>query len=128
MPSCLQRLGYSIRETSVVADIRTTESSTITELRKLCCSTNVGLVVEPRTIRPTARLTHLHKFRAKTSENAELVTLKRMTSYQLSNTHCAFTGRDGSVGIATRYGLEDTGIESRWRREIFRTVQTGTGA
>jgi len=29
-------------------------------------------------------------------------------------------GRDSSVGIATRYGLEGPGIESRWG-EIFRT-------
>ena len=29
-------------------------------------------------------------------------------------------GRDSSVSIATRYGLEDPGIESRWG-EIFRT-------
>ena len=29
-------------------------------------------------------------------------------------------GRDGSVGIATRYGLEGPGIESRWGVEIFR--------
>ena len=27
---------------------------------------------------------------------------------------------DGSVGIATRQGLDVTGIESRWRGEIFR--------
>jgi hypothetical protein len=25
-------------------------------------------------------------------------------------------GRDGSVGIATRYGLDGPGIESRWGR------------
>jgi len=30
-------------------------------------------------------------------------------------------GRDGSVGIATRYGLEVPGIESQWGGEIFRT-------
>ena len=30
-------------------------------------------------------------------------------------------GRDSSVGIATRYGLEGPGIESRWGGEIFRT-------
>jgi hypothetical protein len=30
-------------------------------------------------------------------------------------------GRDSSVGIATRYGLEGPGIESRCGREIFRT-------
>jgi hypothetical protein len=29
-------------------------------------------------------------------------------------------GRDGSVGIATRYGLDVPGIESRWE-EVFRT-------
>jgi hypothetical protein len=29
--------------------------------------------------------------------------------------------RDSSVGIATRYGLNGPGIESRWRGEIFRT-------
>jgi hypothetical protein len=27
-------------------------------------------------------------------------------------------GRDGSVGIATRYGLDGQGIESRWGRDI----------
>ena len=33
----------------------------------------------------------------------------------------------GSVGIATPYGLDVPGIESRWG-EIFRNVQTGHGA
>ena len=38
-------------------------------------------------------------------------------------------GRDSSVGIATRYGLDGPGIESQWRGEIFRTGQkTGPGA
>ena len=32
-----------------------------------------------------------------------------------------FRGRDSSVGIATRYGLDGLGIESRWGCEIFRT-------
>ena len=27
-------------------------------------------------------------------------------------------GRDGTVGIATRYGLDGPGIESRWRRDF----------
>jgi len=31
------------------------------------------------------------------------------------------------VGIATRYGLDGTGIESRWG-EIFAPVRTGPGA
>ena len=30
-------------------------------------------------------------------------------------------GRDNSVGIATRYGLNGPGIQSRWWGEIFRT-------
>jgi len=30
-------------------------------------------------------------------------------------------GRDNSIGIATRYGLDDPGIESRWGGEIFCT-------
>ena len=33
----------------------------------------------------------------------------------------ASCGRDSSVGIATRYGLDGPGIESRWGGEIFRT-------
>ena len=36
-------------------------------------------------------------------------------------------GRDSSVGIATRYGLDGPGIESRWGRD-FSHVQTGPGA
>ena len=31
-----------------------------------------------------------------------------------------FEGRDGSVGVATHYGLDGPGIECRWG-EIFRT-------
>ena len=30
-------------------------------------------------------------------------------------------GQDGVVGIATSYGLDGPGIESRWGGEIFRT-------
>ena len=32
-----------------------------------------------------------------------------------------FVGRDSSVGIASRYGLDGAGIEFRWGGEIFRT-------
>jgi len=28
-------------------------------------------------------------------------------------------GRDSSVGIGTRYGLDDLGIESRWQRDFI---------
>jgi hypothetical protein len=34
-------------------------------------------------------------------------------------------GRDSSVGIATRYGLEGPGIESRWGARFSAPVQTG---
>jgi hypothetical protein len=34
-------------------------------------------------------------------------------------------GRDGSVGIATRYGLDGPGFESRWGAKFSAFVQTG---
>jgi hypothetical protein len=37
-------------------------------------------------------------------------------------------GHDSSVGIATRYGLDGHGIESRWEARFFAPVQTGPGA
>ena len=37
-------------------------------------------------------------------------------------------GRDSSVGIATRYGLDGPGIESRWGARFSTPVQTGPGA
>ena len=37
-------------------------------------------------------------------------------------------GRDSAVGIATRYGLDGPGIESRWGARFFAPVQTGPGA
>jgi len=39
------------------------------------------------------------------------------------------TGRDSSVGMATRYGLDGPGIESRWGGGRFSApIQTGPGA
>jgi hypothetical protein len=37
-------------------------------------------------------------------------------------------GRDSSVGIATCYGLDGPGIESRWAQDFPQPVQTGPGA
>ena len=37
-------------------------------------------------------------------------------------------GRDSSVGIAIRCGLDGPGIESRWKRDFSHPVQTGPGA
>jgi len=36
--------------------------------------------------------------------------------------------RDSLVGIATRYGLDGPGIESRWGARFSKPVQTGCGA
>ena len=40
----------------------------------------------------------------------------------------SFMGRDSSVGIETRYGLDGPGIESRWEARFSAPVQTGPGA
>jgi len=37
-------------------------------------------------------------------------------------------GRDSSVGVATGYGLDYPGIESRWGGGFFSPVQTGAEA
>jgi hypothetical protein len=37
-------------------------------------------------------------------------------------------GRESSVGIATGYGLDGPGIESRWGARFSAPVQTGPGA
>ena len=37
-------------------------------------------------------------------------------------------GRDSSVGIVTRYGLDHSGIESKWGARFSAPVQTGPGA
>ena len=36
--------------------------------------------------------------------------------------------RDSSVGVATRYGLDGPGIESRWGSRISAPVQTSSGS
>jgi hypothetical protein len=38
------------------------------------------------------------------------------------------SGPGSSVGIATDYGLDGPGIESRWGRDFSAPVQTGPGA
>ena len=37
-------------------------------------------------------------------------------------------GRDSSVSVVTRYGLDGAGIESRWGARFSAPVQTGPGA
>jgi hypothetical protein len=38
------------------------------------------------------------------------------------------SGRESAVGIATRYGLEGPGIESRWGARFCAPIETGHGA
>jgi hypothetical protein len=38
--------------------------------------------------------------------------------------HRQYGGRDSSIGIATRYGLDGPGIESRWGARFSAPVQT----
>jgi hypothetical protein len=56
------------------------------------------------------------------SEAFELYITIFWSGYKLT------TGRDSSVGIATGYGLDGPGIESRWRAIFFAHVQTGPEA
>ena len=39
--------------------------------------------------------------------------------------HTVRKGRDSTVDIATRYGLEDSEIESRWGAKFSAPIQTG---
>ena len=47
--------------------------------------------------------------------------------YRIKNTTYSHGEPGSSVGIATYYGLDGPGIESRWGRD-FPPVQTGPGA
>jgi hypothetical protein len=52
-------------------------------------------------------------------------------SHPAPKKHSNATGkklRDSVVGIATRYGLDGPGIESRWGARFSAPVQTGPGA
>jgi hypothetical protein len=53
---------------------------------------------------------------------------KYFPSVYLGAPICCFPGRDSSVGIATRYGLDVPGIESQWWARFSVLVQTGLGA
>ena len=47
----------------------------------------------------------------------------------LSDRYKAFSGgRDSSVGIATRYGLDSAGIESRWGRDFLHSYRPALGS
>ena len=70
------------------------------------------------------------------SQHKLQVTLLQIILYStLSSSHpntyyamCIFCGPGSSVGIATGYGLDGPGIESRWEARFSAPVQTGPGA
>jgi hypothetical protein len=45
-------------------------------------------------------------------------TVIYMNFGNIKQVNTANKGRDGVVGIATRYGLQDPGIESRWGQDF----------
>ena len=48
--------------------------------------------------------------------------------YTFVELHVLCVGRDSAVGIATRDGLDGSGIESRWGRDFPASVHTGPEA
>ena len=50
-----------------------------------------------------------------------------LNTYKYSYKVCYVVGRDSSVGIATRYGLDGPGIESRWRRDFLHPSRQALG-
>jgi hypothetical protein len=57
------------------------------------------------------------------------VTLKKICTQRENKTSYSRPwGPGSSVGIATSYGLDGRGIESRWGRDFSAPVQTGPGA
>jgi hypothetical protein len=54
------------------------------------------------------------------SANFELIILRVNEAFEV--------GREAQWGIATGYGLDGPGIDSRWGARFFAHVQTGPGA
>jgi hypothetical protein len=75
-------------------------------LNSACSSRNV-----------TDQVPHPHKTAGITRRPTLIIIIVHINTNTASNKY----GRDSSVGIATRYGLDGPGIESRWGGEIFRT-------
>jgi len=53
---------------------------------------------------------------------------KSVEKIQVSLKSYKSSGHGSSVGIATGYGLDGPGIESRWGARFSATIQTGPGA
>ena len=61
---------------------------------------------------------HISQIGANVSEESADAILKSDNSQSIATLHSSIVGRDSSVGIATGYGLDGPGIESRWGRDI----------
>jgi hypothetical protein len=59
-------------------------------------------------------------------ENWWILTNKEIYAI-VKKTYHNRVGRDSSVGIATDYGLDGPGIESRWRRDFSHTSRPALG-
>ena len=58
----------------------------------------------------------------------DLISLGYILFFLHTHTDTRACELDSSVGIATHYGLDDPGIESRWGERFFAPVQTDPGA
>jgi hypothetical protein len=67
-------------------------------------------------------------FRISTIPSHVLTIQHCFTIIELHILKIPLSSRDSSVGIATRYGLDGLGIESRWGERFSALVQTGPGA
>ena len=54
--------------------------------------------------------------------------VKETVACKIDTRMCSASGAGNVVGIATGYGLDGPGIESRWRARFSAPVQTGPGA
>jgi len=54
--------------------------------------------------------------------------LSSWLEFSVQNIASMRLGRDSSVGVSTRYELGGPEIESRWGRDLFAHIQTGTQA
>jgi len=52
------------------------------------------------------------------TSHEDLCTFMILSRWIMLGMRIVSVGRDSSVGIATRYGLDGPGIESRWRRDF----------
>ena len=89
---------------------------------------------ETREQETTQQLTQGHFWRPLWTSPWELQDLGLFSWYaqsiscQIKLTLLCTGGWDNSVGIATRYGMDAPGIESRWGARFSAPVQTGPGA